>query len=150
MNEKPKADTQIMASSTIESPKTDPPEASFPIIGIGASAGGLEALQLFLENVPEKSGMAFVVVQHLDPTHKGFFVDLLKRVTSMQVFQAKDSISVQPDCVYIIPPNKDLQLIHGALHLFGPAAPRGLGLPIDFLFRSMADDRQEQAIGVIL
>jgi chemotaxis response regulator CheB len=67
--------------------------------------------------------MAFVVVQHLDPTRKGFLVDLLNRVTSMQVFQVKESISVQPDCVYIIPPNKDLQLFHGALHLFDPVAP---------------------------
>ena len=150
MTKKPKADTQVKASSTVEEPKTDPPEASFPIIGIGASAGGLEALQLFLENVPEKSGMAFVVVQHLDPTRKGFLVDLLNRATSMQVFQVKDNISVQPDCVYIIPPNKDMQLFHGALHLFDPVAPRGLRLPVDFLFRSMADDRQERAIGVIL
>ena len=150
MNKKPNADPQIMASSTVDGPKTDPPKASFPIIGIGASAGGLEALKLFLENVPEKSGMAFVVVQHLDPTRKGFMVDLLKRVTSMQVFQVKDNTSVQRDCVYIIPPNKDLQLFHGALHLFDPVAPRGLRLPIDFLFRSMADDRQEQAIVVVL
>ena len=150
MTKKPKADTKVKASSTVEEPKTDPPEASFPIIGIGASAGGLEALQLFLENVPEKSGMAFVVVQHLDPTRKGFLVDLLNRATSMQVFQVKDNISVQPDCVYIIPPNKDMQLFHGALHLFDPVAPRGLRLPVDFLFRSMADDRQERAIGVIL
>jgi two-component system, chemotaxis family, CheB/CheR fusion protein len=150
MTKKPKVDTQVTASSTSKGPKTYPPEASFPIIGIGASAGGLEALQLFLGNIPEKSGMAFVVVQHLDPTHKGFLVDLLDRVTSMQVFQVKDSISVQPDCVYIIPPNKDLQLFHGALHLFDPVAPRGLRLPIDFLFRSMADDRQEQAIVVVL
>lgn len=150
MTKNPKADPQTKAPSTVEEPKTDPPEASFPIIGIGASAGGLEALKLFLENVPEKSGMAFVVVQHLDPTRKGFLVDLLKRTTSMQVFQVKDNISVQPDCVYIIPPNKDLQLFHGTLHLFDPVAPRGLRLPVDFLFRSMADDRQEGAIVVVL
>jgi two-component system, chemotaxis family, CheB/CheR fusion protein len=153
MVKKEKVDKQPKAFLTDEhhnTAKTDIPRANFPVIGIGASAGGLEALQLFLENVPEKSGMAFVVVQHLDPTRKGFLVELLNRTTAMKVFQVKDSISVQPDCVYIIPPNKDMQLFHGALHLFDPVAPRGLRLPVDFLFRSMADDRQEEAIAVIL
>ena len=126
------------------------PEADFPIISIGASAGGLEALERFLRNVPEKSGMAFVVVQHLDPTREGILVELLKRVTAMPVFQVQELTSVQPDCVYVIPPNKDMSLFHGALHLFEPTAPRGLSLPIDYLFRSVADDRQERAIGVIL
>jgi two-component system, chemotaxis family, CheB/CheR fusion protein len=130
--------------------KGEIPDADFPIIGIGSSAGGLEALELFLGNVPVKSGMAFIVVQHLDPTRKGIMVELLKRVTSMPVFQVQENTSVQPDCVYIIPPNKDMSLFHGVLHLLEPTAPRGLRLPIDFLFRSMADDRQERAIGVIL
>ncbi len=126
------------------------PGVDFPIIGIGASAGGLEALELFLRNVPDNSGMAFVVVQHLDPTREGMMVDLLKRVTTMPVFQVRENNSVQPDCVYLIPPNKDMSLFHGALHLFEPVAPRGLRLPIDYLFRSIAEDRQERAIGVIL
>lgn len=130
--------------------KAQMPEVDFPIIGIGASAGGLEALELFLRNVPEKSGMAFVVVQHLDPTRKGIMVELLQRVTAMQVFQVQENTSVQPDCVYIIPPNKDMSLFHGVLHLFEPVAQRGLRLPIDYLFRSMADDRHERAMGVIL
>ncbi len=119
-------------------------------MGIGASAGGLEALELFLANVPAESGMAFVIIQHLDPTHKGVLVELLQRDTSMQVFQVKDRMRVEPNCVYIIPPNKDMSILHGILHLLDPVAPRGLRLPIDFFFRALADDQQEHSIGVIL
>ena len=147
------ADTQKEICSPGEHHNTDQaktPEADFPIIGIGASAGGLEALELFLGNVPEKSGVAFVVVQHLDPTREGIMVELLKRATVMPVFQAQEHTAVQPDCVYLIPPNKDMSLFHGVLHLFDMAAPRGLRLPIDFFFRSLADDRQERSIAVIL
>ena len=122
----------------------------FPIAGIGASAGGLEALEQFLGHVPEKCGMAFVIVQHLDPTHKGIMPELLQRATGMEVYQVRDRMRVKPDCVYVIPPNKDMSILHGVLHLFDPAAPRGLRLPIDFFLRSLADDRQERSIGVIL
>ena len=94
--------------------------------------------------------MAFVVVQHLDPTHKGIMVELLQRGTAMQVIQVKDCTRVQPDCVYVIPANKDMSILHGVLHLLDPVAPRGLRLPIDFFFRSLADDRQDRSIGVIL
>ncbi len=123
---------------------------NFPIVGIGASAGGLEALEMFLKNVPAMSGMAFVVVQHLDPTHKGIMVELLQRSTPMPVVQVKDRMQVEPDCVYVIPPNRDLSLLHGMLHLLEPTAPRGLRLPIDFFFRTLADDLQDKSIGVIL
>jgi chemotaxis methyl-accepting protein methylase len=123
---------------------------SFPIAGIGASAGGLEALEQFLGHVPDKSGIAFVIVQHLDPTHKGIMPELLQRATGMEVFQVHDRMRVKPDCVYVIPPNKDMSILHGVLHLFEPAAPRGLRLPIDYFLRSLAEDRQERSIGVIL
>jgi chemotaxis methyl-accepting protein methylase len=123
---------------------------AFPIVGIGASAGGLEALELFLKHVPAGSGMAFVIVQHLDPTHKGLMVELLQRTTPMPVVQVKDRQKVAPDRVYVIPPNKDMSILHGVLHLLEPAAPRGLRLPIDFFFRALADDCQVQSIGVIL
>jgi len=126
------------------------PSHPFPIVGIGASAGGLEALELFLANVPENSGMAFVIVQHLDPTHKGILVELLQRDTPMPVVQVKDRTRVKPDCVYVIPPNKDMSILRGVLHLLDPVAPRGLRLPIDFFFRALADDQQEHSIGVIL
>ena len=122
----------------------------FPIVGIGASAGGLEALELFLRHVPDGCGMAFVIVQHLDPTHKGILVELLQRTTAMQVVQVEDRQPVAVDRVYVIPPNKDMSILHGALHLLEPAAPRGLRLPIDFFFRSLADDCGPRSIGVIL
>ena len=123
---------------------------SFPIVGIGASAGGLEALERFLRHLPDKSGLGFVVVQHLDPTHKGMLVELLSRATPMKVLQVKDRLPVQPDCVYVIPPNQDLSILHGVLHLLAPAAPRGLRLPIDFFLRSLAADLGPRAVGVIL
>jgi two-component system CheB/CheR fusion protein len=123
---------------------------SFPIVSLGASAGGLEALEQFLAHVPKESGLGFVVVQHMDPTHKGLLVELLQRNTAMPVLQIKDRMKIEPNHVYVIPPNKDLSILHGTLHLLEPAAPRGLRLPIDFFFRSLADDRQEQSIGVIL
>ncbi len=123
---------------------SQPVSRAFPIVGIGASAGGLEALEQFLGHVPEESGMAFVIVQHLDPTHKGIMAELLQRATAMEVFQVKDRMKVKPDCVYVIPPNKDMSILHGVLHLFEPTAPRGLRLPIDFFLRSLAEDRQER------
>jgi two-component system CheB/CheR fusion protein len=123
---------------------------SFPIVGIGASAGGLETLERFLGNVPANSGMAFVIVQHLDPTHKGVMPELLQRATGMKVVQVKDRTRVQPDCVYVIPPNKDMSILHGVLHLLEPLGARGLRLPIDFFLRSLAQDQQERSIGVIL
>jgi two-component system CheB/CheR fusion protein len=122
----------------------------FPIVGIGASAGGLEALELFLRNVPPKSGMAFVIIQHLDPTHKGIMVELLQRATAMKVIHVKDRTKIKPSHVYVIPPNKDMSILNGVLHLLDPVAPRGLRLPIDYFFRSLADDSEERSIGVIL
>ena len=122
----------------------------FPIVGIGASAGGLEALEQFLRQVPTDCGMAFVIVQHLDPTHQGILPELLQRSTVLEVHQVRDRMPVKPNCVYVIPPNKDMSILHGVLHLFEPAAPRGLRLPIDFFLRSLAEDRQEYSIGVIL
>ncbi|HDR46574.1 MAG TPA: chemotaxis protein CheB, partial [Geoalkalibacter subterraneus] len=122
----------------------------FPIVGIGASAGGLEALEQFLRHVPQDSGLAFVIIQHLDPTHKAMLTELLQRATGMKTFQARDRMQVKPNSVYVIPPNKDMSILHGALHLFEPNAPRGLRLPIDFFLRSLAEDRQDRSIGVIL
>ncbi|MCE0499149.1 MAG: PAS domain-containing protein [Methylacidiphilales bacterium] len=123
---------------------------SFPIVGLGASAGGLEALEQFLGHVPKECGLGFVVVQHLDPSHKGILVELLQRGTAMPVIQIKDRMKVEPGHVYVIPPNRDLSILHGVLHLLEPAAPRGLRLPIDFFFRSLADDQHVRSIGVIL
>ena len=125
-------------------------QSQFPIVGIGASAGGLEALEQFFGNMSKDSGMAFVVIQHLDPNHVGIMPELLQRITPMKVFQASDRLKVKPNCVYVIPPNKSLSILNGALHLFDPVETRGLRLPVDIFFRSLADDRQEQSIGIIL
>ena len=143
-------DTLLEGEKQASAQKSAPSKSSFPIVGIGASAGGLEALEFFLSNVPENSGIAFVIIQHLDPNHKGVMVELLQRSTPMKVAQVKDRTRVKPDCVYVIPPNKDMSILHGVLHLLDPVAPRGLRLPIDFFFRSLAEDQQERAIGVIL
>ena len=122
----------------------------FPVVGIGASAGGLEALDLFLRHLPAGLGMALVVVQHLDPTHEDLLVELLQRATPLTVRQISDRMKVEPEHVYVIPPNRDLSLLHGHLHLLEPTAARGLRLPIDFFFRSLALDQGEDAIGVVL
>ena len=131
-------------------PETPATSTTFPIVGIGASAGGLEALEQFLGRVPTGSGMAFVIVQHLDPTRKGILCELLQRSTVMKVIQVKDRTTVRPDCIYVIPPNKDMSILHGVLFLLKPTATRGMRLPIDFFFRSLAQDQQEHSVGVIL
>ncbi|MCP4537371.1 MAG: PAS domain-containing protein [Chloroflexi bacterium] len=125
-------------------------EPAFPIVGIGASAGGLEAFEKFFTQMPPDSGMAFVLVQHLSSPHKSILDDLVQRLTRMKVHRVSDGIEVEPNCAYIIPPNKDMALLHGKLHLMEPGAPRGLRLPIDFFFRSLAQDQREQAICIVL
>jgi two-component system CheB/CheR fusion protein len=151
MNKPPKAqDPRPEAVSEAPATPAPSPPQPFPIVGIGASAGGLEALEQFLRAVPKDSGLAFVIVQHLDPTHQGIMPELLQRSTGMTVAQVKDRVKVSPNHVYVIPPNKDLSLLRGALHLFEPVSPRGLRLPIDFFFRSLAQDQRERSVGIIL
>ncbi|WP_243366390.1 chemotaxis protein CheB [Fundidesulfovibrio soli] len=124
---------------------------TFPVVGVGASAGGLAAFEAFFSGMPDAdTGMAFILVQHLAPDHKSILTDLIQRYTRMQVYEVEDGMAVKPDCAYIIPPNRDMALLNGVLHLMEPTAPRGQRLPIDFFFRSLAQDRGDQAIGVIL
>ena len=124
--------------------------AAFPIAGIGASAGGLEALEQFFRHTPADSGMAFVLVQHLDPNHASLLTEILQRTTAMPVVEALDQSPVEPNCVYVIPPNRDLAIFHGKLQLSIPDEPRGQRMPIDAFLRSLAEDQQENAIGIIL
>jgi two-component system CheB/CheR fusion protein len=126
------------------------PDVNFPIIGIGASAGGLEAFELFFKTMPAESGMAFVLVPHLDPGHASMLSEILQRNTIMPVHEAEDQTKIQPNHVYIIPPGKDMAIFHSALHLSIPEQVRGLRLPIDAFFRSLAEDQGERAICVIL
>jgi two-component system, chemotaxis family, CheB/CheR fusion protein len=145
----PKAKSQVKTSAVKEEPAVSETEL-FPIAGIGASAGGLEALEQFLENIPDSSGLAYVVIQHLDPTQKGMLPELLQRVSKIKVYQAKDHMVVKPNCVYVIPPNKSMSILNGKLYLFEPQEIRGLRLPVDYFLRSLATDRKEHSIGIVL
>ena len=133
-------------------PEDPQPAHSFPVVGLGASAGGLAAFEAFFSGMPADTdpGMAFVLVQHLAPDHKSILTDLIRRYTRMQVFEVEDGMVVCPNCAYIIPPNRDMAFLNGTLQLMEPAAPRGQRLPIDFFFRSLAQDQRERAIGVVL
>jgi two-component system CheB/CheR fusion protein len=141
---------QIEKSSLKSSNPQDSSPLSFPIVGIGASAGGLEALEQFFSSTPKDNGMAFVVIQHLDPNHLGIMPELLQRTTNMKVLQVTDHLQMLPNHIYVIPPNKSMSILNGYLHLFEPTELRGLRLPIDIFFRSLADDQQEKSIGIIL
>ena len=126
--------------------------ATFPVVGIGASAGGLAAFEAFFSGMPadRDPAMAFVLVQHLAPDHKSILSDLIRRYTRMPVFEVEDGMVVKPNCVYIIAPNYDMAFLHGALHLMEPVAPRGQRLPIDYFFESLAQDQRELSIAVVL
>ena len=136
----------------IAKPTEQAPPSAFPIVGIGASAGGLAAFEAFFSGMPTDvdPGMAFVLVQHLAPDHKSILADLIRRYTRMPVFEVEDGMVVQVNSVYIIPPNYDMALLNGSLQLLEPSVPRGQRLPIDFFFRSLAQDQHERAIGIVL
>ncbi|MFZ0285919.1 MAG: chemotaxis protein CheB, partial [Terriglobales bacterium] len=122
----------------------------FPIVGIGASAGGLEAFSDLLRSLPRKTGMAFVLVQHLDPSHASDLREILARTTNLPVEQVTDGVVVRPDHVYVIPPNTSMALKHGVLQLAARVLARGQHMPIDHFLRSLAEDRGNRAISVIL
>lgn len=138
------------------SPKTkakkaaSPRDESFPVLGMGASAGGLGALKQFFEAMPPDSGMAFLVVTHLDPDHASILPELVQRHTSMEVVAAEDKTKVSPNRVYVAPPNKDLAFLKGEILLLDPESPRGHRLPIDFFFRQLAQDQGDKAACIIL
>ena len=120
------------------------------IVGVGASAGGLEAFEQFFRACPADSGMAFVLVPHLDPGHVSLLTEIIQRVTAMPVLEAVDQLEVEPNHVYVIPPNRNMAILHRKLQLSAPAEPRGLRMPVDFFLRSLAEDQQENAVGIIL
>jgi two-component system CheB/CheR fusion protein len=144
--------TTVTDSNKIVSQPPETDRTGFPVVGIGASAGGLAAFEAFFSGMPAncEPGMAFILVQHLAPDHTSILSDLIQRYTRMQVFEVEDGMQVQINCTYIIPPNRDMALLNGNLQLIVPAIPRGHRLPIDFFFRSLAQDQHEQAIGIIL
>lgn len=125
-------------------------QQTFHIVGIGASAGGLEAFEQFFRHVLPGSGMAFVLVSHLDPSHASILTEILQRSTHMQVVEVQDQMQVEPDHVYVIPPNREMAIFHGVLQLSVPEQPRGKRMPIDAFLHSLAEDQGELAIGIIL
>ena len=141
--------TITQPASTLE-PENFTGRLNTPIIGIGASAGGLEAIEQFFSTVLPDCDMAFVVVQHLDPHYKGLMCEILQRITPLHVQQITDRMEVQPNNVYVIPPGFDVSILRGVLHLLKPAESHGLRLPIDFFLRALAVDQKERSIGVIL
>jgi chemotaxis methyl-accepting protein methylase/PAS domain-containing protein len=120
------------------------------IVGIGASAGGLAAIERFLAHAPVDANIAYVIVQHLEPTHESILPELIARVTKMTVSKIEDRTLVEPNRVYTIPPGKDLSILHGVLHTFDIVADSGIHMPIDTFLWSLAEDRAESAVGVIL
>lgn len=124
--------------------------SNFLYVGLGASAGGLDALEKFLSNIPENSGMAFIIVQHMDPTHKSGLVNILSRYTKLKVHEVTDGVKVLPDNIYIIPPNKDMGILDGKLQLMEPIEPHGLRMPINYFFTTLAQDQEDKSVGVIL
>ena len=124
----------------------------FPIVGIGASAGGLAAFEAFFSGMPGNvdPGMAFVLVQHLAPDHKSMLREIIQRFTRMHVYEVEDGMQVHPNCAYIIPPNRDMAFLNGTLQLLDPTAPRGHRMAIDFFFQSLAQDQREHAIAIVL
>ncbi|MGL1904348.1 MAG: PAS domain-containing protein [Fibrobacterales bacterium] len=128
------------------------PLPGFPIVGIGASAGGLSAFEAFFSGMPSDTnpGMAFIIVQHLAPDHKSILTELIQRYTRMQVYEVEDGMTVEINCAYIIPPNRDMAFLNGSLQLMEPSAPRGQRLPINFFFRTLAQDQRERAICIVL
>jgi two-component system CheB/CheR fusion protein len=124
--------------------------SKIPVVGIGASAGGLSAFTSFFEAIPPETGMAFVLIQHLDPNHPSLMVDLLSKHTQMKVVQVEDKMKIEANHVYMIPPNWSLAVENGVLHLTQPTLRRGMRMPINFFFNSLAEDQHEQAICIIL
>ncbi|RPI38895.1 MAG: SAM-dependent methyltransferase [Methanoregulaceae archaeon] len=145
---RPKKGPAIKKVSPPATAKT--PAIAVPIVGIGASAGGLEAFEQFFRAMPGDSGMAFVLVPHLGPDHASMLSEILQRNTTMPVLEVVDQTAVSPDHVYIIPPNRDLAIFHGVLQLSTAERTHGQRLPIDSFFRSLAEDQGERAICVIL
>jgi two-component system CheB/CheR fusion protein len=127
-----------------------PAAETFPVVGVGASAGGLEAFKKLFSAMPGDCGIAFVLVQHLDPTRKSLTAELVGTYTSMRVVQAKQGMRIEPNHVYVIPPNRYLTIKDRFLRLSAPAAPRSLRMAVDYFLRSLAADKGERAIGIVL
>jgi two-component system CheB/CheR fusion protein len=148
--------TRVRRTPVAVTPAADAPAPAgranpgFAVVGIGASAGGLEAFRRFFLALPDEPGMAFVLIQHLAPDHESLTAELLARHTKMPVVQATDDLLIEPNHVYVIPPKQYLAMSGDKLRLSAPVERRGMRVPVDFFFRSLAEDQQERAIGILL
>ncbi|MGV3508272.1 MAG: CheR family methyltransferase, partial [Sphingobacteriaceae bacterium] len=133
------------SDSVVKKPKVN----SFPIVAMGGSAGAFQAFEKFFLHMPTNSGMAFIIIMHLDPNHKGKVHELIQNFTTMPVVEAEDGLLVEPDKVFVIPPNKDMGIHSQKLLLLPPSKPNGYRLPIDYFFQSLAEDQWSKAVGVI-
>ena len=124
--------------------------SALPIVGIGASAGGLEAFEQFFRLMPIDTGIAFILVPHLDPDHASMLADILGRVTKMPVAEAQDLMDIEQDHVYIIAPNREMTIFHRQIHLSIPEPSEGSRMKIDLFFRSLAEEQGDKAIGIVL
>jgi two-component system, chemotaxis family, CheB/CheR fusion protein len=146
---RPRPDARVVAKHT--SPlRTLPVKIDFPLVALGASAGGLDAFRQLFDALPANIGMAFILITHLDPTHASMMVDLLASHTRMKVLQVADGMALEREHVYVIPPAAYLSIHEGALHLSEPTERHGARLPLDFFLRSLAADYGARAICVIL
>jgi two-component system CheB/CheR fusion protein len=136
--------------SLTESGSVSTPRTPLPIVGIGASAGGLEAFETFFAAMPADAGAAFILIPHLDPTHGSIMPDLIQKHTKMPVLQITDGIRVEPDTVYVVPPNHTLSILNGSLQLIEMSRPRSVNLPIDSFLQSLAQDQGPNAVCIIL
>ncbi|MDQ3133973.1 MAG: chemotaxis protein CheB, partial [Acidobacteriota bacterium] len=131
----------------------EPPKqaAPFPVIGLGASAGGLQALKDFFTHMPAESGMAFVVIMHLSPKHESHAAALLQATTEMPVTQVTEAVKVEPNHVYVIPPTKNLEMHDGHITLTEPEPlHRGKQVAIDLFFRTLGETHNQNAVGIVL
>jgi two-component system CheB/CheR fusion protein len=130
--------------------ENDQEASAFPIVALGSSAGGLEANEAFFKNMPPDSGMAYVVITHLEPHHPSLLVEIIARCTTMETLQAQSEMVVQKNKIYIIPPGKGMMILDGKLHLFSREIGHEPFMPIDYFLRSLAEDRKDNAVAVIL
>ncbi|KHE91807.1 MAG: PAS domain-containing protein [Candidatus Scalindua rubra] len=130
--------------------KKDVSHKLFPVVGIGASAGGLEALEGFFSNLPDQANISIVIIQHLAPKYKSIMGSLLKKYTGMKIFEIEDGLKVEPGSVYLNPPDKDVAMINGEFQLIEPLEARAVRLPIDFFFRSLSEDLGKMSICIVL
>lgn len=146
-----KGDKKKREENAIGADESDnPTTAPFPIVALGSSAGGLEAIESFFKTVPSDSGLAFIVVTHLEPHHPSLMAEIISKGTTMEATQATEAVVVKKNKIYVIPPGKNMIIVDGRLQLFDRSGESEPFLPIDYFLRSLAEDRKENAVAVIL